>query len=947
MVTYTNNEQSFIAPDLETFGKAMDTLQQRHDEAVKALTEAETNIANLDINDVDKDIRAEMLQKVKDLENTFASGSLGSYNINEVLMTTKEVMSNPKFTQALTNQQNFRNVEKEINDRQDLTEGEKQWAIDKIRDSFEAKYNEDGTIDRDTPNGINNMGRGLQDENGNYRSYSEWTAKWKPVTQIDNTKLYDEMIKLASEDANNTSISKFDQILSQVSGQVINNITDATDKVNNVLPVEKLTKALYAAIRSYPGAEESLRQEYQYELDMGITTDDNYANWVENKFIYGIQSHAYDRTFEKSSKNVNSVKTGKSNGSGGGNNDENTYIVTPDYSVVSGNILSKPEEPINISETTKKLTESVDATDNNIRKDFNIPENDNRSTEKILNDEYKNGTITADKYTQLINDYKSLKNQQQLYNNLKSDLEETLTDQQKENNEYFDILDNFEYDYTDKDGNKITKKDYSDDDYYNSGPSKTNSITFDSTHKYGMIDFYNPEMTLNTTRDINNKITFNFDNFFLYKNNAGVGYDTERTIQVGKNIYKNIKEQIINNNLNSEDFITFDDNTKEFTIKRNREAFLQFSKFYKNAIGVSKFFNNTANTAKTQKTKNGFKYETQSIDNLLQSTAQLYNYAKRRNDKDYTIEQPRYAVNLETLNANDLSEQVYINDWANGDITTKDLNEIINNITSAAKETLKTASFGDIADGGVYIKGKNGLYDKVESDDIIELEQQVKSVIDDKNFAMNYGDAAGFHSGYTISFHGIKDKKQIDFDIFIENLHKNNKNIQQYENLASTRGRKEIELINAKNNGNIGNNLSQDVNLQLFTYYKGLDSNGDEVNKLFINDGENRIELPVGYLLNDKKKMYKFTAKLYELMDATQFVAINDTTLNKLYDIVKDRNLNSEYFEEGEHDTRFNIADLVEMLYPGDDINTYGELSNIIKKAFMTYYVFYGNKQPI
>ena len=66
MKSFVNVEQPYIAPSIEAFGQAMDNLQQRHDAAVEALSEAQTNIANLDFNTVDKDVQAEMLQKVKD-----------------------------------------------------------------------------------------------------------------------------------------------------------------------------------------------------------------------------------------------------------------------------------------------------------------------------------------------------------------------------------------------------------------------------------------------------------------------------------------------------------------------------------------------------------------------------------------------------------------------------------------------------------------------------------------------------------------------------------------------------------------------------------------------------------------------------------------------------------------------------------------------------------------
>ena len=66
--------------DLETLGKTFDTLEQGHKEAVKAASELETVVANLDMNEAEDGFKQQLINEIKTTvdNNTIYGNSYGA-----------------------------------------------------------------------------------------------------------------------------------------------------------------------------------------------------------------------------------------------------------------------------------------------------------------------------------------------------------------------------------------------------------------------------------------------------------------------------------------------------------------------------------------------------------------------------------------------------------------------------------------------------------------------------------------------------------------------------------------------------------------------------------------------------------------------------------------------------------------------------------------------------
>ena len=146
----------------------------------------------MDINEADKYLIDEEMQRLNQimednsdpLGHGSAISSLRRYGI----------FDNPKFKQAIINQQRFREAEKSINDRTDLTNDQKAYYKSKI------EYN--GVNDEDA----------IISKSGNIVGYKEWENNINPVQQIDNSQLIDIMMKIAREDSRSKTTEEYELV---------------------------------------------------------------------------------------------------------------------------------------------------------------------------------------------------------------------------------------------------------------------------------------------------------------------------------------------------------------------------------------------------------------------------------------------------------------------------------------------------------------------------------------------------------------------------------------------------------------------------------------------------------------------------------------------------------------------------------------------------------------
>ena len=233
--------------DLTTLGQTYNTLEQGHQEAVKASSDLEAAVAQLDMNEAEDGFKQQLINEIKTTvdENSIYGNSYGA--LDDIIAKAGDIQSDGRVIGRLRSQKAKKEYDAKV-DAMAIPEGMKQMYKEE-----NPYYYEDGAIDITT-------GRVLPGE--------LWTPTTNPVNTIADADIQKYALSIAAKEAGSgESISFLDANGNEtydpsqsVDGAFYRKVGTKYERLSK----DKIRQAYQIAIDSIPGARDSLAQDYRY-----------------------------------------------------------------------------------------------------------------------------------------------------------------------------------------------------------------------------------------------------------------------------------------------------------------------------------------------------------------------------------------------------------------------------------------------------------------------------------------------------------------------------------------------------------------------------------------------------------------------------------------------------------------------------------------------------------
>ena len=251
--------------DLETLGKTFDTLEQGHKEAVKAASELETVVANLDMNEAEDGFKQQLINEIKTTvdNNTIYGNSYGA--LDDLILKSGNIASDGRIIGKLRNQKAKKEYDAKV-DAMPITEGMKQMYKEE-----NPYYYKEGGVDKNT---------------GRYLPGEMWKPTTTPVATVSDAEIQKYALQIAAKDAGGgESVSFLDangkptpDPSQSEDGTIYKKVSGKWERLSE----DKIKQAYDVAINSIPGAKDSLDQDYRYE------------KWKYNKMVESAKAEGKD-----------------------------------------------------------------------------------------------------------------------------------------------------------------------------------------------------------------------------------------------------------------------------------------------------------------------------------------------------------------------------------------------------------------------------------------------------------------------------------------------------------------------------------------------------------------------------------------------------------------------------------------------------------------------------
>lgn len=245
---YINKE--YVNPiDLEILGNTYNTLEQGHKEAVKAASDLQVAIANLDMNEAENGWKQNKLAEIEKTidDNTIYGNSYGA--LDDIILKTGNLMSDTGTIGRLQAQKDYKDFQARV-DNMNIPDGMKE-----MYKEINPYYYEDGPIDTST---------------GKVTAGTKWQPNKSPVTHIDEFSIMKSALDIVATETNNSETVYFLDAAGNPTTDPSQSVDGAIYKQVGIksvkLPKEKIKAAIQLARRTITGAEDSLRQDYDYEV---------------------------------------------------------------------------------------------------------------------------------------------------------------------------------------------------------------------------------------------------------------------------------------------------------------------------------------------------------------------------------------------------------------------------------------------------------------------------------------------------------------------------------------------------------------------------------------------------------------------------------------------------------------------------------------------------------
>lgn len=257
MKYYQNVERPILPPvDLGIMQKTYDTLEQGHLKGVELASKLRSAIAQLPLNESEQAYKDELASGIEQVitENSFAGNAY--YAIPDLIKTQGDIDSNPVLINKIKAQADYKAFQDSIDADKELTGDMKEY------------YKE------------LNPYRSGQKEDGTYDTTFKWTPNATPKMVVDLSKMVTQGIARAAKESGSGTVTRWldenGNITTDPSkaydGEVFNSTTGAWERLTR----EKILAGIQSVILETPGAQESLKQDYDvalWKLSKQPTTD--------------------------------------------------------------------------------------------------------------------------------------------------------------------------------------------------------------------------------------------------------------------------------------------------------------------------------------------------------------------------------------------------------------------------------------------------------------------------------------------------------------------------------------------------------------------------------------------------------------------------------------------------------------------------------------------------
>lgn len=267
--------------DLQTLGSTFNTLEQGHQAAIKASSDLETAVANLDMNEAEDGFKEQLISEIRNTidSNTIYGNSYAA--LDNLVAQTGDIASDGRILGRLRNQRAKKEYDAKV-DAMRIPDGMKEMYKEE-----NPYYYKDGEIDKRT---------------GRIKPGEKWQANTKPVTTIPQSEIAKYALSIAAKEAGGgDSVTFLDangrptsDPTKSATGEIYKQVSGKFERLSK----DKIRKAYREAIQAIPGAEDSLKQDYRYlnyEHDKLAKNGDNPAPYMQGVTDKNGNIYTYDQ----------------------------------------------------------------------------------------------------------------------------------------------------------------------------------------------------------------------------------------------------------------------------------------------------------------------------------------------------------------------------------------------------------------------------------------------------------------------------------------------------------------------------------------------------------------------------------------------------------------------------------------------------------------------------
>lgn len=257
MKYYQNVERPILGPvDLSVLQNTYNTLEQGHIKGVELASKLRTAIAELPLNESEERYKDELASGIEQVINDNAFNGNAYYAIPELIKAQGDISTNPVLRNKLQAQADYKAYQDNIDANKELTGDMKEY------------YKE------------MNPYRSGQKKDGTYDTTFKWTPNATPKAVVDLNKMVTQGIARAARESGSGTITRWLDKNGNVTtdpskaydGEVFNATTNSWERLTR----EKILAGIQSVILETPGAQESLKQDYDvalWKLSKQPTTD--------------------------------------------------------------------------------------------------------------------------------------------------------------------------------------------------------------------------------------------------------------------------------------------------------------------------------------------------------------------------------------------------------------------------------------------------------------------------------------------------------------------------------------------------------------------------------------------------------------------------------------------------------------------------------------------------